>query len=117
MPDIREVLASLDENDKLLWTQHRVEMRRSFITAHNSVLGLASWDASDDMMMDYIDIKLALLFDRAGRMEAVKPTAKLEDAKVIEEKVAEVEDAMKAKIRTNYSPATEALKNANGGWN
>lgn len=67
MPDIREVLNALDEQDKRLWSQHRTEMRKSYMTAHNSVLGIAAWDHNDDAFLDLIDIKLALLFDKSGR--------------------------------------------------
>lgn len=67
MPDIREVLAALDETDKRLWSQHRTEMRKSYMNAHNSVLGIAAWDHNDDAFIDLIDIKLALLFDKSGR--------------------------------------------------
>lgn len=67
MPDIREVLNALDEQDKRLWSQHRTEMRRSYMAAHNAVLGIAAWDHNDDAFIDLIDIKLALLFDKAGR--------------------------------------------------
>lgn len=67
MPDIREVLAALTPEDRMLWSQHRTEMRRSYMNAHNSVLGIAAWDANDDAFIDLIDIKLALLFDKSGR--------------------------------------------------
>lgn len=72
MPDIREVLAALDENDKKLWSQHRTEIRKSFMNAHNSILGIPAWDAHDDAFIDLIDIKLALLFDRAGKFNTTK---------------------------------------------
>lgn len=72
MPDIREVLAALDENDKRLWSQHRTEMRKSYMNAHNSVLGIAVWDAHDDAFLDLIDIKLALIFDKSGRFNSSK---------------------------------------------
>jgi hypothetical protein len=85
MPDIREVLNALDAEDKRLWTQHRTEMRRSFITAHNSVLGATNWSESDDTFMDYIDIKLALLFDQSGRMSQATIVATKEDASKIED--------------------------------
>lgn len=115
MSDIREILNSLDPEDKKLWSQHRTEMRRSFITAHNSVLGLAGWSESDDMMLDYIDIALALLFDRAGRMESTKPPVE-QDKTAIEAKIAEAEDVMKSVRKHELGQATVALK-ANGGWN
>lgn len=84
MPDIREVLAALDEEDKRLWSQHRTEMRRSYMAAHNSVIGIAAWDAHDDAFIDLIDIKLALIFDKAGRFNTVKEVASRSDAAAIE---------------------------------
>ncbi len=84
MPDIREVLNALDEEDKRLWLLHRTEMRRSYLTAHNAVLGIHTWNNSDDMFMDYIDIKLALLFDQSGRTKNTKTIVSGADADKIE---------------------------------
>lgn len=72
MPDIREVLNALDEQDKTLWRQHRTEMRRSYMNAHNTVNGVVNWTEHDDAFIDLIDIQLALLFDRSGRFAATK---------------------------------------------
>jgi hypothetical protein len=95
MPDIRTVLNALDAEDKRLWTQHRTEMRRSYLTAHNSVLGVHAWDEADDVFMDYIDIKLALLFDKSGRMLQDKTVATAEDAGKIEESLDRADSAPK----------------------
>jgi len=70
--DIREIINSLDDQDKTMFNQHRTEMRRSYLTAHNSIIGVHAWDAYDDAFMDIIDLKLAILFDHAGRFEAIK---------------------------------------------
>lgn len=59
-------------------------MRKVYLTAHNKVLGLADYEAQDDAFMDLIDIKLALLFDRAGRVNTTK-TLTGDDAEKIEE--------------------------------
>lgn len=67
MPDIREVLAALNPNDRALWSQHRTEMRRSYMAAHGTIVSVAKWDHHDDAFLDLIDIKLAILFDRAGK--------------------------------------------------
>lgn len=83
MPDIREVLNALDEQDKRLWSQHRTEMRKSYMNAHNSVLGIAAWDHNDDAFIDLIDIKLALLFDKSGRFAAVKEIIHADDGNKI----------------------------------
>lgn len=87
MPDIREVLAALDQNDRTLWQQHRTEMRRSYMTAHNSVLGLTQWSMEDDAFLDLIDIKLALLFDKSGRLQGEKTIVHATEASNIEQDI------------------------------
>ena len=81
--DIREVLKALDEKDRCLWSECRTAMRKVYLTAHNKVLGLADYEAQDDAFMDLIDIKLALLFDRGGRVNTSK-TITGDDADKIE---------------------------------
>lgn len=111
MPDIREVLNALDETDKRLWSQHRTEMRKSYMNAHNSVLGIASWDHNDDAFVDLIDIKLALLFDKSGRFAAVKEVIHADDSKKIENDILKQEDAVKA-LDTITSAATKSMQNS-----
>lgn len=72
MPDIREILNALDPADRILWSQHRTEMRRSYMTAHSTIHGIVNWSDKDDAFIDLIDIQLALLFDRSGRFAATK---------------------------------------------
>ena len=96
MLDIREILKSLAPEDKVVWEQCRTEMRRSYITAHNAIVGVTRWDKHDDAFMDLIDIKIAVLFDRAGKIEAVKEVVKAEDANPIEDQVKEA-----AKVNTD----------------
>lgn len=81
--DIREILKALDEKDRRLWSECRTAMRKVYLTAHNKVLGLADYEAQDDAFMDLIDIKLALLFDRGGRVNTSK-TITGDDADKIE---------------------------------
>lgn len=85
MPDIREVLNALDEQDKTLWRQHRTEMRRSYMAAHNTVNGVINWSDKDDAFIDLIDIQLALLFDRAGRFAATKDIIGKDDDRIIKQ--------------------------------
>lgn len=85
MPDIREVLAALDEQDRVLWRQHRTEMRRSYMAAHNTVHGIVNWSDKDDAFTDLIDIQLALLFDRAGRFSATKDIVGSDGEKIIKQ--------------------------------
>lgn len=85
--DIREILAALDEEDRKLWSQCRTEMRRTYLNAHNQVLGVTKWEAIDDCFMDLIDIRLAVLFDRAGRISTNKEI--IDNSEKIEEKIIE----------------------------
>lgn len=70
--DIREILNSLSPEDRLLWSQCRTDMRRNYLNAHNSTMGIHNWDHTDDAFLDMIDIKLAILFDRSGRINSPK---------------------------------------------
>lgn len=72
MADIREILAALSDEDRALYTEHRNEMRRRYMIAHNQTIGLPAWNATDDQFLDYMDIMLALLYDRAGRLMTTK---------------------------------------------
>lgn len=88
--DIREILNSMSDQDKHLYNQHRVEMRRSYLTAHSTVLGVVQWDHGDDMFMDYIDITLAVLFDRGHKINGPikgKEVVPVEDLAKIEESI------------------------------
>lgn len=69
MPDIREILSSLDIDDKARFLEARNTMRRSFMAAHAAALPIDKWTQDEDAFLDLIDIKLALIFDRSGRMD------------------------------------------------
>ena len=114
--DIREIINSLDDQDKTMFNQHRTEMRRSYLTAHNSIIGVHAWDPYDDAFMDIIDLKLAILFDRAGRFEAIKD--KVLDHDEIDRVENDIIDAYKGIKPTEVSQATASMKgNGNGkGW-
>src|SRR5712671_6235020 len=102
--DIREIINSLDEQDKTMLNQHRTEMRRSYLTAHNSIIGVHAWDAYDDAFMDIIDLKLAIIFDRAGRFKAIKDQT-IYDA-MIERGENDIIDAYKGIKQHEVSKAT-----------
>lgn len=112
MLDIREIIASLDDDDKKLWKQHRTEMRRSYLTAHQAVRGTHTWTESDDIFMDYIDIKLALLFDESGRTNNDRPLVDKREAVRIEDKLSEELDGMKSESKPDPSKASLMIK----GW-
>lgn len=72
MADIREILAALSDEDRALYTEHRNKMRQRYMIAHNQTVGTDKWSAVDDQFLDYMDIMLALLYDRAGRLMTTK---------------------------------------------
>lgn len=87
--DIREILNALSTDDRAMWSEARTNMRRAFLHAHNETVGIAHWEATDDAFCDLLDIQLALLFDRAGRMNMVKDIIGKEDANKITTKIEE----------------------------
>lgn len=97
MPDIREILNALTIDNRALWSEQRTIMRRSYLNAHNETVGMANWIAEDDAFMDLIDIRLALLFDRAGMLETTKEI--IGSGKEIEQQLQDKEDAAKAKAK------------------
>jgi hypothetical protein len=111
--DIREILNALSPEDRQLWSQHRTEMRRSYLNAHNTTVGMVAWSANDDAFLDLIDIKLAMLFDQSGKLEATKDIIGKDDESRIETKILAESDAVKNK-QVNMSNGTKALTS---GWN
>ena len=107
MADIREILNALSTEDRAMYTQHRNEMRRSYLLAHTETIGMDKWASEDDRLLDYIDISLALLYDRAGRLMASKELIG-DDKEVIEkqidtadENLRKVDKAVKAMVSNN----------------
>ena len=114
MPDIRTVLQAMSVDDRALWSECRTNMRRAFLTAHNHTVGMQNWDVSDDMFMDLIDINLALLFDRSGRLESTTEVVSAKDAEKIMEKIEEAgQNVGKAKAQPEMSEASKKLAD---GW-
>lgn len=105
MADIREILAALSDEDRAMYTQHRNEMRKSYLLAHNETMGMDKWDSFDDQFLDYIDITLAMLYDRSGKLMATKDI--LGDDKTKIEKDIDV-------IESNLKKINVATKN--DGW-
>jgi len=116
--DIREIINSLDDQDKTMFNQHRTEMRRSYLTAHNSIIGVHAWDAYDDAFMDIIDLKLAILFDRAGRFETIKDKT-IDDAKIerVEQDIIKAYSGIKQHEVSQATASMQGKGIANGqGW-
>jgi hypothetical protein len=72
MPDIRDVLKGLSVDDRALYQDVRTQMRRAYLYAHSKILPIDKYDHADDAFLDLIDIKIALLFDRAGVFDHVE---------------------------------------------
>jgi hypothetical protein len=124
MPDIREILNALDVDDRALWSEHRTIMRRSYLNAHNETVGMGQWSHEDDAFLDLIDIRLALLFDRAGRLNAThdivgngdKIEKELKDMDAeLAASVGKVKRADPAKIE-NLDFSSDASKMLKEGW-
>ena len=71
MPDIRDILKALNEQDRRLYSQVRTVMRRTYISAVTEVVGMSQYNEVDDAFLDLVDIKIASLFDRSGRFESI----------------------------------------------
>lgn len=70
--DIKKVLSALSEDDRNTWQSCRNALRSAYINAHNNIIGVQDWSIEDDAFLDLIDIKIATLFDRAGRLETAE---------------------------------------------
>jgi len=110
MPDIREILNALSIDNRALWSEQRTIMRRAYLNAHNETVGIGNWTHEDDAFMDLIDIRLALLFDRAGLLDSTKEIIGAEQGEKIESELI----AKAANLKVEPSEASKQL--ANGGW-
>lgn len=119
MPDIREILNALSIDHRALWSEQRTIMRRSYLNAHNETVGMANWTHEDDAFLDLIDIRLALLFDRAGLLNTTKSIIDTERQEAVESDLKVAEDKMKgeALIKSSQGLQSDATKMlTNGGW-
>lgn len=121
MPDIREILAALTPDDRAMYMEARNNMRANYLYAHNSAVGVSKWDQSDDSFFDLIDIRLALLFDRGGKLNAPKTIIDVDNGHRVEQELKDAEDKMKNRDTkpipdTNAEPSEASKKLANGGW-
>lgn len=111
MPDIREILNALSVDNRALWSEQRTIMRRAYLNAHNETVGIGNWTHEDDAFMDLIDIRLALLFDRAGMLESTKEIIGAEQGEKIENDLIVKSDKLKQKVEPS-----EASKKLAEGW-
>lgn len=85
MPDIRDVLKGLSPDDRALYMDIRMQMRRAYLAAHSKLLPIDRYEISDDQFLDLIDIKIAMLFDRSGGFNHVEGSLDSANAAAIEQ--------------------------------
>ncbi len=109
--DIRELLKSLSLDDRIAFYRIRNDMRKVYLNAHTNVLGMEHWEEEDDQYLDLLEIKLAVLFDRAGLLDTGgKEVIGKEDAVAIEQNIHKQGD--------DISDGTRKLQMMpKGGWN
>lgn len=96
--DIREILAAIDDKDKQLWSSCRTQMRKVYIAAHSKIIGVADWSDVDDAFLDLIDIQLAQLFDRSGRLNTTRELIGKDDAEKIKNDLNKRDEDIKNKV-------------------
>lgn len=102
MPDIREILRAMSDDDRALYIELRSNMRSAYLNAHNKTVGMGHWSSDDDHFLDLIDIKIGLLFDKSGRIEATEDI-------IGTDKAAEIEKALiDSKINGNAQAKAQA---------
>lgn len=104
MPDIRDVLKGLSPDDRANYMQARNVMRRAYLAAHATVLPIDKFEIEDDQFLDLIDIKLAILFDRAGTFDHSQGIL---ENKEVNEIVANIESAATRMMNAHFD---------NGKW-
>lgn len=107
--DIRELYNSLSSEDRIIYQQLRSSMRKLYLTAHNSIVGIDNWSLDDDALLDLFDIKIAVLFDKAGRIEGIKSVVDKDETKAIEGKIEAQGDKVTIKMNTEMSEASQKL--------
>lgn len=103
--DIKKVLSALSEDDRNTWQSCRNALRSAYINAHNNIIGVQDWSIEDDAFLDLIDIKIATLFDRAGRLETTEKI--IPSGEAIEK---DIEKAVEEIGRVEKAEPNEALK-------
>jgi len=98
VPDIRDILKGLSPDDRALYTEVRTVMRRAYLSAHAKILPIEQYEQTDDAFLDLIDIKLALLFDRAGVFNHSDGNLATETAKEIEQTLHDGADSLATRL-------------------
>lgn len=114
MADIRDVLKGLSPDDRALYTEVRTQMRRAYLYAHSKILTIDKYEATDDAFLDLIDIKVAMLFDRAGTFDHSQGNLEVQFAKDVEKAV--IKDGETAATRLMRGPISNERAATNSGW-
>ena len=96
--DIRKLLDALAPEDKEVWQRCRTDMRKAYINAHNTIHGVERWELEDDAFLDLIDIKIATLFDRNGKLATVERI--IPSAQNIEDEIKKAVSSVDKKLET-----------------
>ena len=116
--DIRELYQSLSPEDRMLYQKIRTDIRKVYLHAHTNIVGMDHWTVDDDYFLDLLDMKVAVLFDRAGAIEGAKAPVSKDEVKAIENSVEKQGKAVTVKMSTEMSEASKTLKNgkADASW-
>ncbi|SRR5216684_5113221 len=96
--DIRQLYKSLSIEDRTIYQSIRTDMRKVYLNAHTNIAGMDKWCSDDDALLDLVDFKIAMLFDRSGRINSTQEIIDKEEIKVIEQKIEKQEESMTAKL-------------------
>ena len=96
--DITALYKGLSADDRVIYQRVRTELRKVYLNAHTEIVGMIHWTTEDDYFLDLLDIKIAVLFDRAGLIEASNPVVDKEEEKVAETKIVTKNNSITAKI-------------------
>lgn len=110
MPDIRDVLKGLSPEDRAIYSEVRTTMRRAYLAAHAAKLPINQYEETDDAFLDLIDIKIAMLFDRAGVFDHSTGQLNSETANNIENDVKATAETAATRL------LKQPLHNSNSGW-
>lgn len=113
MPDIRDVLKGLSPDDRALYQETRTNMRRAYLAAHAKILPIEQYDENDDHFLDVIDLRIAILFDRAGVFNHVE--GHIDTAKAVEIE-AKVEDKFESAATRMMKADPHSNGAANNAW-
>ena len=106
--DITALYKSLSPEDRIIYQRVRTELRKVYLNAHSAIVGIDKWTTDDDYFIDLIDIKIAVLFDRMGRIEGL--VIDKDKEKDIESDIIKQDEVVKEKMNIEQSTASARLK-------